>query len=324
MPDNIQNTHQHFIDAVRDFIPLAADLLALDTLPKIIPVDKLPVDTQPSFAQFDFVDEIIYVAINNRHIIDILRSLAHELVHYRQNLETSLSADDGHTGSEIENEANLVAGVIMRKFGKQYPHYFEYGPVVLSEARRKKPRTRRGKKPRYVYGAWGPWGINTGGEIGGDGGGDVSESKFNHPNYGIYRFMPTGQAFNPFSEKVKDQIISNSSGFVDENNFDELMDTYLNDLYESTPQEIVNDLTRQIEYNLQHGISDEEGYDEYLAFATIMSELLAPMKVNESKKDACYRKVKAAYKVWPSAYASGALVQCRKKGAANWGKKKKK
>jgi hypothetical protein len=40
--------------------------------------------------------------------------------------------------------------------------------------------------------------------------------------------------------------------------------------------------------------------------------------INE-KQDACYRKVKSRYKVWPSAYASGALVQCRKKGAANWG-----
>jgi hypothetical protein len=37
------------------------------------------------------------------------------------------------------------------------------------------------------------------------------------------------------------------------------------------------------------------------------------------KKDACYNKVKSRYKVWPSAYASGALVQCRKKGASNWG-----
>jgi len=41
------------------------------------------------------------------------------------------------------------------------------------------------------------------------------------------------------------------------------------------------------------------------------------------KKDACYHKVKSRYKVWPSAYASGALVQCRKKGAANWGNKSK-
>jgi hypothetical protein len=39
------------------------------------------------------------------------------------------------------------------------------------------------------------------------------------------------------------------------------------------------------------------------------------------KKDACYSKVRSRYRVWPSAYASGALVQCRKKGAANWGNK---
>ena len=42
------------------------------------------------------------------------------------------------------------------------------------------------------------------------------------------------------------------------------------------------------------------------------------------EKDACYKKVKATAKVWPSAYASGRLVQCRKKGASNWGKSSKK
>ena len=42
------------------------------------------------------------------------------------------------------------------------------------------------------------------------------------------------------------------------------------------------------------------------------------------KKDACYTKVKSRYDVWPSAYASGALVKCRKVGAANWGNKSKK
>jgi hypothetical protein len=48
------------------------------------------------------------------------------------------------------------------------------------------------------------------------------------------------------------------------------------------------------------------------------------MKYLDEKQDACYNKVKSRYKVWPSAYASGALVQCRKKGAANWGNKGKK
>ena len=54
------------------------------------------------------------------------------------------------------------------------------------------------------------------------------------------------------------------------------------------------------------------------------------LEVNEAKdkkgkgsgsKDACYHKVKSRYSVWPSAYASGALVKCRKVGAANWGNK---
>jgi len=46
--------------------------------------------------------------------------------------------------------------------------------------------------------------------------------------------------------------------------------------------------------------------------------------IEEGKKDACYHKVKSRYSVWPSAYASGALVKCRKVGAANWGNKTKK
>lgn len=42
------------------------------------------------------------------------------------------------------------------------------------------------------------------------------------------------------------------------------------------------------------------------------------------EKDACYRKVKSRYRVWPSAYGSGALVKCRRVGAKNWGNKSKK
>ena len=55
-------------------------------------------------------------------------------------------------------------------------------------------------------------------------------------------------------------------------------------------------------------------------------EEIDPIQVldeKEGKKDACYHKVKSRYKVWPSAYASGALVKCRKVGAKNWGNSKK-
>ena len=53
-------------------------------------------------------------------------------------------------------------------------------------------------------------------------------------------------------------------------------------------------------------------------------ELEKIASIDEGKKDACYHKVKSRYSVWPSAYASGALVKCRKVGAANWGNRSKK
>jgi len=57
-----------------------------------------------------------------------------------------------------------------------------------------------------------------------------------------------------------------------------------------------------------------------------LTEALTEAEFDEAagEKDACYHKVKSRYKVWPSAYASGALVKCRKVGAKNWGNSKKK
>jgi hypothetical protein len=52
-----------------------------------------------------------------------------------------------------------------------------------------------------------------------------------------------------------------------------------------------------------------------------LHELKNKKNKSDGKKDACYHKVKSRYDVWPSAYASGALVKCRKVGAKNWGNK---
>ena len=65
----------------------------------------------------------------------------------------------------------------------------------------------------------------------------------------------------------------------------------------------------------------QEEYQNILSENNMMTE--AQFDEAAGEKDACYRKVKARYDVWPSAYASGALVKCRKVGAANWGKSKK-
>ena len=67
-----------------------------------------------------------------------------------------------------------------------------------------------------------------------------------------------------------------------------------------------------------------ESYMEYAKRVKSMKTRKEEVEIEEGKKDACYKKVKSRYSVWPSAYASGALVKCRKVGAANWGNKSKK
>lgn len=110
--------------------------------------------------------------------------------------------------------------------------------------------------------------------------------------------------------------------------------------YDSSPQ--LQKLTAYLEVAKQH--NDQRMIDQLeqrienhklridLGKGEVMGKDGRPVKVvydkdavdEETKKDACYHKVKRRYKVWPSAYASGALVQCRKKGAKNWGNKSKK
>jgi hypothetical protein len=63
----------------------------------------------------------------------------------------------------------------------------------------------------------------------------------------------------------------------------------------------------------QQGVAEEQHSCPHCGGEMVSEELM-----NE-KKDACYYKVKSRYKVWPSAYASGALVKCRKSGADSWG-----
>jgi Zn-dependent peptidase ImmA (M78 family) len=59
----------------------------------------------------------------------VLRSLAHELVHHRQEELGMIEAMSGDTGSEIENEANALAGVLLRDYGKQNVQIYDLDNV---------------------------------------------------------------------------------------------------------------------------------------------------------------------------------------------------
>lgn len=67
----------------------------------------------------------IRVVATNRNLADILRTIAHEFVHYKQDKEGKLNPNSGETGSNEENEANALAGVLMRDFSKNNSIIFE-------------------------------------------------------------------------------------------------------------------------------------------------------------------------------------------------------
>lgn len=103
-----------------DFVKFVQEELNIQELPSIKLIgDKDFVSTFRSFGEYNPSQRSIKVYFKGRNTADVLRSLAHELVHHRQEELGMIEDMSGETGSEIENEANALAGVLMRDFGKQ-------------------------------------------------------------------------------------------------------------------------------------------------------------------------------------------------------------
>jgi hypothetical protein len=117
------------VEMFKKFLPLAMEVLELDSLPKMVFATKVDETEQPTFGLYSNGDHVLKVALLNRHPNDILRTVAHELTHYKQDINNELNNDSGDTGSDHENEANATAGVIMRHFNKLYPEYLKSKPL---------------------------------------------------------------------------------------------------------------------------------------------------------------------------------------------------
>ena len=119
------------IDALGDFLPLVVEHLQLTSLPKIKLKRGVEGKHLPTFGSYSNDDQVVELNIANRHPNDILRTLAHELAHHRQNTLDQLDADSWQTGSDAENEANAKAGVVMRLFNTKYPQYLKLKPIMF-------------------------------------------------------------------------------------------------------------------------------------------------------------------------------------------------
>jgi hypothetical protein len=117
------------VEMFQKFLPLAMEILELDSLPKMVFATKVTDTEQPTFGLYSNGDKELHVALTNRHPNDILRTVAHELTHYKQDINNELNNNSGETGSNEENEANATAGIIMRHFNKRYPEYLKSKPL---------------------------------------------------------------------------------------------------------------------------------------------------------------------------------------------------
>ena len=114
-------------NVIKEFIKFAVKELGMTRMPEglTLSYNTDTAKSRRSFGTFDPNDGKIWLYVKNRNMADILRTLAHELVHRKQDEDGRIDYTSGNTGSEIENEANAQAGILLRKFGKNNKNIYE-------------------------------------------------------------------------------------------------------------------------------------------------------------------------------------------------------
>jgi Zn-dependent peptidase ImmA (M78 family) len=104
---------------LNNFVKFSKEFLGLKNTPKIV-IQNGRKDLKTT-ANYDYTspEKVIKINGKNRMLVDVMRSIAHELVHHRQFEQGKLSVRPPDIGGEIEDEANAVAGQIIKLFAKE-------------------------------------------------------------------------------------------------------------------------------------------------------------------------------------------------------------
>jgi hypothetical protein len=138
--DSQPDYRQYFNDIVQE--------LGIEQPPElIVHTDDAWSHSAGSFGQYDIENNVLHLSADGRHVLDIIRTMAHELTHCRQGELQEFPNDAGETGSPFEDEANAMAGRIMRGFAERYPDLFKES--ALSEATGYIPTEREKNDPRF-------------------------------------------------------------------------------------------------------------------------------------------------------------------------------
>jgi len=155
--DGVSPTTQMFLnekpaqsqqEIVTDFVNYCVEQLGIEQLPTI----KFKRDPEWSarnktFGRYNHETNLLEVSLSGRHVMDILRTVAHELTHQRQHEVSDVPDHAGETGSDWENEANAKAGVLMREYAQQHPEFF--ADESLEESSGYIPTKKQAKDPRF-------------------------------------------------------------------------------------------------------------------------------------------------------------------------------
>lgn len=151
-PDGTSPTTSQFTnegvseETVQDFVTFCTEQLGLEQEPEL----KLRRDPEWSkraktFGRYDSSTNRLEVSVAGRHLMDVLRTIAHELTHQHQHEREDVPHDAGDTGSPWENEANARAGILMRDYGHTNPNLFG----TLSESSGYIPTAAQAHDPRF-------------------------------------------------------------------------------------------------------------------------------------------------------------------------------
>ena len=117
--------HENQFPLLKEFIGYCREYLKLKSLPPLtMSYNPTTAESRRSFGGYDPNNKSIELSVANRHQADVFRTLAHELVHYKQDIQNRLTPESGKTGHPHENEANAAAAIMMRNFAQMRPEMF--------------------------------------------------------------------------------------------------------------------------------------------------------------------------------------------------------
>lgn len=114
------------IDEVRKFAIWVADRIHLEKIPNIhLSTDTDEAQTNHHTGGYVDGDNTIWVYARNRNLVDILRTVAHEMTHVRQSEKKLIGPNASYPGSPIEAHADVIAGTLIKLYGKTNNHIFQ-------------------------------------------------------------------------------------------------------------------------------------------------------------------------------------------------------